>query len=67
MFHFAKKFAEEISLIEHYDWSVGQCLQTSNEVLTTLAFQSLFPMWKISKFLIQNRIVLDKFPMWKGP
>ena len=31
----------------HSDWSVGQCLQTSNEALTAssmLAFESLFPM-----------------------
>jgi len=29
-------FAEEISLTECCDWSVGQCLQTSNEASTML-------------------------------
>ena len=43
-----RNFAEEISLtlMECCDWSIGQCLQTSNEASTTLAFESLFPMWK---------------------
>jgi len=27
-------FAEEISLMERFDWSVGHCLQTSNESST---------------------------------
>ena len=35
MFFFAK-FAEEISLMERCDWSVGQCLQIANETLTML-------------------------------
>jgi len=38
---------EEISLMQRSNWSVGQCLQTSNEVSTAssmLAFESLFPM-----------------------
>jgi len=29
-------FVEEISLMEHCDWSVGQCLQTLNEASTIL-------------------------------
>ena len=44
-----RNFAEEISLMERSDWSLGQCLQTSNEVSTAssmLTFESLFPMWK---------------------
>ena len=32
------------SLMERCDWSVGQCLQTSNEASTMLAFESLFPV-----------------------
>jgi len=28
--------AEEISLMERCDWSIGECLQTSNEVSTML-------------------------------
>jgi len=41
-----QNFAEEISLrpIERSDWSVVQCLQTSNKASTMLAFESLFPM-----------------------
>jgi len=42
-----RNFAEEISLMERSDWSIGQCLQTLNEastVLSMLAFESLFPM-----------------------
>jgi len=39
-----RNFTEEISLMEHSDWSVGQCLQTSNEASSMLAFESLFPM-----------------------
>ena len=27
-------------------WLVGQCLQTSNEESSMLAFESLFPVWK---------------------
>jgi len=34
----------EISLMECSDWSVGQCLQTSNETSSMLAFESIFPM-----------------------
>ena len=41
-----QNYTEEISLMEHCDWSIGQCLQTSNEASTMLAFKSLFPMWK---------------------
>jgi len=41
---FLRNFAEEISLMERCDWSVGQCLQTSNEASTKLAFESLFSM-----------------------
>jgi len=37
-----RNFTEEISLMERCDWSVGQCLQTSNEVPSMLAFESLF-------------------------
>jgi len=43
-----RNFTEEISLMERSDWSVGQCLQTSNEASSMLAFKSLFPMWKCS-------------------
>jgi len=43
-FSILKNFAEEILLMELCDWSVGQCLQTSNESSTMLAFGSLFPM-----------------------
>jgi len=35
--------------MECSDWSVGQCLQTSNEASTAssmLALESVFPMWK---------------------
>ena len=39
-----RNFSEEILLMERCDWSIGQCLQTSNEVSTMLAFESLFPM-----------------------
>jgi len=48
-------FAEEISFMERSDWSVGQCLQTSNEALM-LAFESLFPVWKclLSKEKFEN-------------
>jgi len=37
----------EISPRKHSDWSVGQCLQISNEASTAssmLTFESLFPM-----------------------
>ena len=37
-------FAEEISLMEHSDWSVSQCLQTSKEASSMLAFGSFFPV-----------------------
>jgi len=39
-------FAEKMSLMDRCDWSVGQCLQTSNEASTMLAFESLFAMYK---------------------
>jgi len=38
-------FVKEIALMERCDWSVGQCLQTSNEVsamLFTCGLKSLF-------------------------
>jgi len=41
-----QNFAEKVSFMECSDWSVGQCLQTSNEASSMLAFESLFPMWK---------------------
>jgi len=46
-----RNFAEKISLMERSDWSVGQCLQTSNEASTAssmLAFESLFQCEKCS-------------------
>jgi len=30
--------------MERIDWSVGQCLQTSNEALTMLTFERIFPV-----------------------
>jgi len=43
-------FAKEISLKEHCNWSVGQCLQRSNEVSTMLAFESLYPNVQVLTF-----------------
>ena len=37
-----QNFTEEISLMERFDWSVGQCLQTSNEASSMLAFETFF-------------------------
>jgi len=55
-----QNFAEEISFMEHCDWSAGQCLQTSNEASTMLApFRKFISNVKvltferqISKFLL---------------
>jgi len=43
MFYFVK-FRRRNFIYERCDWSVGQCLQTSNEASTMLAFKSLFPV-----------------------
>jgi len=46
-FFILRNFAEENSLMECSDWSVGVGLQTSNEASTAssmLAFESSFPM-----------------------
>ena len=53
-----QNFAEEILLMERFDWSVGHCLQTSNEAKRQLrrpysigvGFRKLFPVWKVLTF-----------------
>jgi len=50
----------EISLMEHCDWSIGQCLQTSNEVsamLSTNGFKSLFTM--STKKIVGQLVILS--------
>jgi len=59
-------FVEEISLMEHCDWSIGQCSQTSNEVSTMLFMYGFrkfisnvnvfFFERKILKVLFRNKI-----------
>jgi len=49
---------KEIALMERCDWSVGQCLQTSNEVsamLFTCGLKSLFSVWMCS--LLKEKFV----------
>jgi len=61
-----RNFVPEISLMGRSDWSVGQCLQTSNEALAmlfTYDFQKFISSAnvlafkrEIFKFLYQNKI-----------
>jgi len=54
-------FAEEISLMKHCDWSVGQCLQTLNEALTmlfTYGFQKFITSVKVLTF--KRKIFISK-------
>ena len=68
-----RNFAEEILIMQRCDWSVSQCLHTSNEASTMLAFESLFPMWKCLLLKEKFRNLYfeiefqNKYLMWKGP
>jgi len=45
-----RNFEEEISFMERCYWSVSQCLQTSNEASTMLAFESVISSVKVLTF-----------------
>jgi len=54
-----QNFAEEISLMERCDWSVGQCLQTSN-ASTMVAFHTevYFQKWAFERKLSSVNMAL---------
>ena len=60
-----RNFAHEISLMGRYDWSVGQCLQTSNEASTAssigVGFRKFISSVKSAHFRKKNfEIFLSK-------